>query len=202
MKKLAIITGVVLLLGAAGLSYVLLRSPAVTYEPAFNAANFGHPITNKYFTLKPGAKFTYEGRADDGPTRVQIEVIGQTKQMMGVTATGVRDQVWVNNQIKEDTTDWYAQDSGGNVWYFGETVSNYKNGKLADHDGSWEAGVKDAQPGIVMMKEPKAGETYRIEHLTGEAEDMATVVATGVKVTVPSGTFDDCIKIKEWSRIE
>jgi hypothetical protein len=198
-----ILFGVALLMaGAATSAYSPVRAEAVTYEPAFKSRDFGHPITNKYFTLTPGAKFTYEGTTSEGPTRIEIEVTGQTKQLVGVTTTAVRDRVWVKNQLTEDTTDWYAQDKDGNVWYFGERVSNYKNGKLADHDGSWQAGVKGARPGIAMMKEPKAGDTFRKEYYKRVAEDMGTVVAAPTTVTVPHGTFDDCVQIKDWSRIE
>ena len=121
---------------------------------------------------------------------------------MGVTTLVVRDREWLNDQMAEDTRDWVAQDKDGNVWYFGEAVDNYEDGKLVDHDGSWEAGVDGALPGIVMLSNPKAGDTYRQEYYPGKAEDMGTVVAVGKKVTVPQGAFEDCVQIRDWSRIK
>ena len=136
-------------------------------------------ITNKYYPLKPGMKATYEKKTSKGIERIEIEVTGETKKVMGVTALVVRDREWLNDQLKEDTRDWVAQDKDGNVWYFGEAVDNYENGKLVNHDGSWEAGVDGAKPGIVMLNNPKVGDTYRQEYYPGKAEDMGTVVAVG-----------------------
>jgi hypothetical protein len=160
-----------------------------------NPQDFAAEINNKYFTLKPGTKFTYENRARG--ERIEHAVTNETKTVMGVTARGVRVTEWINGWLKEDTIDWYAQDKAGNVWYFGEAVSNYKDGKLLHHRGSWEAGVDGAKPGIIMPANPKIGETYRQEYYRGVAEDVGTIVATDQKVTVPFGTFENCLQVKD-----
>ena len=121
---------------------------------------------------------------------------------MGVDTTVIWDRVWRNDKLIEDTQDWYAQDKDGNVWYFGEAVGNYVDGKLQNHSGSWEAGVNGAVPGIAMPAAPKIGHTYYQELAKSVAEDMGTIIATGVKVTVPAGSYDDCIQVRDWSRIE
>ena len=174
----------------------------VTYDVPFDPRNFGHPINNKYFAIRPGTTLRYEKKTRSGGIRVEIEMTGETRQVMGVTVTGVRDREWVNDQLIEDTTDWYAQDKDGNVWYFGETVANYKDGRLISNDGSWGAGVNDARPGIVMPADPKVGQTYRQEYYKDEAEDMGTVLAIGRTVAIPHGVYDDCIQIRDWSRLE
>jgi hypothetical protein len=81
-------------------------------------------------------------------------------------------------------------------------VDNYEGGKVINHDGSWEAGVDGGKPGIAMLKEPKVGDTYRQEYLPGKAEDMGTVVAVRTKVSTRQGTFEDCVQIRDWSRIK
>ena len=130
-------------------------------------------------------------------------VTRETKTIMGVTTTVVREIERKRGVLREDARNWFAQDKRGNVWYFGEEVDNYTaDGKLKDHGGSWEAGVKEAKPGIIMPATPKVGDTYRQEYLQGQAEDMGTVVALDQKVTVAAGTFDDCLQIKDWSKIE
>jgi hypothetical protein len=121
---------------------------------------------------------------------------------MGVETTVVRAKEWKNGALFEETYDWYAQDIAGNVWYFGEAVDFYKNGKVSNHKGSWEAGVRGAKPGIIMKKEPKVGDQYRQEYFKGVAEDMGTVVATNKKVTVPFGTFENCVQIKDSSFLD
>ena len=91
----------------------------------------------------------------------------------------------------EITDDWYAQDKDGNVWYLGESVDNYENGKVVDHEGSWEAGVDGAQPGIAMPANPKPGMTYRQEYSKGVAEDKGAVITVGEeRVEVPFGFFN------------
>ena len=115
------------------------------YDPAINPQDFVAEINNKYFTLKPGAKFTFEGKR--GTERIEIRVTHETKKLMGVAARAVRVTEWRNGALKEDTTDWYAQDKAGNVWYFGGAVNNYKDGTLIYHAGSWEAGVNEQNQG-------------------------------------------------------
>jgi len=120
----------------------------------------------------------------------------------GVEATVVRDTASLDGVLIEDTYDWYAQDTAGNVWYFGEQVQNFERGKLSNTDGSWEAGVDGALPGIVMPAHPKTGDAYRQEYYRGQAEDMAKIIATGEHVTVPAGTYADAVVTREWSPLE
>ena len=121
---------------------------------------------------------------------------------MGVKCVVVHDTVTVGGKVLEETFDWYAQDKQGAVWYFGEATKEFKSGGRVSTEGSWEAGVKGAQPGIAMPAHPKAGEPYRQEFLSGVAEDMGQVVAVGETVTVPAGTYKDCVKTKDWSMLE
>ena len=57
----------------------------------------------------------------------------------------------------EETYDWYAQDSHGNLWYLGEDTAEYENGKLKTKEGSWASGVDGAEPGVVVPASPKQG---------------------------------------------
>ena len=172
------------------------------YEPIIQPGDFVDTVNHKYFRLQPGTTYRYQQKTEDGLKRVEIEVTSETKEVMGVRTTVVRDRVWTNDRLEEDARDWYAQDKEGNVWYFGESVDNYREGKLSDHKGSWEAGVDGAKPGLVIRNEPKPGDTYRKEYYRGKAEDMGTVVALGRRVSVPYGTFEDCVQIRDWSRIK
>jgi len=103
----------------------------------------------------------------------------------------IRDTVTEKGELIEVTDDWYAQDRAGNIWYLGEYVTNYENGKVTDHDGSFEAGVDGAEAGVAMPADPKAGMTYRQEYYKGEAEDKAGVVSVGLEqVEVPFGFYN------------
>ncbi|MGH6816742.1 MAG: hypothetical protein ACREC6_13675, partial [Hyphomicrobiaceae bacterium] len=112
------------------------------------------------------------------------------------------DRTWKNGKIVEETRDYLAQDKEGNVWYFGETVDNYVNGKIANHDGSWLAGVDGAKPGIWFKANPKIGDSYRQEYYKGKAEDMVIVVGVGQKATTRYRTFNGCIKTYDWTPLE
>lgn len=170
-----------------------------SYNPNINPSHFTVSIDNTYFSLKPGTTFIYRSTTEDGVETNKVVVTDKTKIVMGVTCRVVWDRVWLNDKLIEETYDWYAQDKEENVWYFGEDSKEYENEKVVSTKGSWESGINGAMPGIVMQAKLKAGELYRQEYYKGEAEDMAEVVSLNETVTVPYGSFDKCIKTKDWT---
>jgi len=171
------------------------------YNPIIVPNDFVSEINNKFFTLVPGTTFIYESQREDGTERNEVNVTNNTKVVLGVQTVVVWDRVWLDDELIEETFDWYAQDSSGNVWYFGEDSKEYESGKVISTEGSWEAGIDGAKPGIIMQAEQKLGQPYRQEYYKGKAEDMAQVVAVNEKVNVPFGTFDNCIKTKDWNTL-
>lgn len=180
------------------------NAAAVPTPFTLNPADFVAVIDNPYMPLVPGTTRIYEGKTEDGTEHVEVTVLDETKVVMGVTVTVVRDTVTLDGALIEDTYDWFAQDKAGNVWYFGEEVDNYENGVLTDHDGAWEAGMNGAQPGIVMFANPAdyIGEAYHQEYYAGEAEDMGEVISLNETVTTPFGTFTDVLQTKDWTPLE
>jgi hypothetical protein len=170
----------------------------VTITPA----DFSATIDNPYLPLEPGTTFIYEGRSGDGASRVEVTVTSETRVVMGVTCVVVRDQAFVDDVLVEDTFDWYAEDKEGNVWYFGEDTKEYENGTVVSTQGSWEAGVNGAVPGVIMKAHPQVGDSYQQEYLKGEAEDMAEVLALGDSATVPYGSFQNVLRTREWTPLE
>jgi len=171
------------------------------YNPIIVPNDFVSEINNKFFTLVPGTTFIYESQRDDGTERNEVNVTNDTKIVLGVQTVVVWDRVWLDDELIEETFDWYAQDNSGNVWYFGEDSKEYESGKVISTEGSWQAGIDGAKPGIIMKAEQKLGQPYRQEYYKGKAEDMAQVVAVNEKVNVPFGTFDNCIKTKDWNTL-
>ena len=157
--------------------------PTGTVDPADFVAAVTHPL----MPLSPGSTWTYSGETEDGTETVVVEVLEETKEILGVTCTVVRDTASLDGEVVEDTYDWFAQDVDGNVWYFGEISFNYEDGEIVDVEGSWKAGVDGAVPGIVMKAAPAVGDVYRLEFLLGEAEDWAEVLALDAVATVPFG---------------
>jgi hypothetical protein len=177
------------------------RSIDVNYNPVIDPADFVATVDNQYFPLIPGTTFHYENTTEEGIELDTVTVTHDTKVILGVTCVVVHDVVTLGRLTVEDTLDWYAQDTDGNVWYFGEDTQKLEDGGIST-EGSWEAGVDGAKPGIVIQGNPQIGAPYRQEYLFNVAEDMAQVIGVGETVTVPYGTFPNCIKTKDWSAIE
>jgi len=172
------------------------------YDPKITPSDFISEINNKFFALTPGTTLVYESQTHEGVERIEVTVTYEKRNVMGVDTIVVWDRVWLNDELIEDTKDWFAQDLEGNVWYFGEDSKEFEGGQLVGTKGSWEAGIDNAKPGIIMKASPQVGDSYRQEYYSGEAEDMGEVVALGETVSVPYGTFSDCIKTKDWNVLE
>lgn len=192
-----------------GSERIELIATADQREPDISADDFSNPtvIDNDYLPLVPGTVYSYEIDTEDGLEQTVVEVLNDTREVMGVTTRVVRDTVTLDGVLIEDTYDWYAQDNDGNVWYFGEDVENYNyddEGNLIDTDneGAWESGVDDAQPGIIMPAEPRVGDSYRQEYLEGEAEDLAVIDALEVDITLSDSSMYTTLKTKEWNPLE
>jgi len=188
-------------------------SSAAPVLPDFSAATFipGAPIDNPYLPLMPGTLYTYVGqRNQDGSTATEVNkvfVTSQTRNILGVPSRAVRDTVLVDGVLTEDTIDWHAQDTAGNVWYMGEFTTEFQyddNGNLigTSHEGSFEAGVDGAQPGLIMEAAPAVGDSYFQEFSPGVAEDQAEVVSLDEEVTVPYGHFTNVLQTFETSALE
>ena len=172
------------------------------YEPVLDAADFTTTIDNPYFPLPVGRTLVYRG-VKDGQTQTDtVTVTNQTKTVAeGITARVVTDVATHGSTVLERTSDWYAQDKQGNVWYVGEDTVSFASGK-PDTSGSWEAGVHDAEPGMVMEANPQIPDAYRQEFLSNQAEDTAWVVERGGSVTVPYGTLKNALTTLEATRLE
>ncbi len=181
----------------------LASKPSAQAETApSDPAKFVAKVDNPWFPLVPGTRFVYH-ETKDGKTSInEVTVLAETKLIQGVTCTVVHDVVKAGGVTAEDTYDWYAQDTAGNVWYFGEDTKEFLPKGVISSEGSWTAGVNSAQAGLVMPAHPAPGAPYRQEYLAGHAEDMGQVVHLGDAVKVPFGALPNCLRTKEWSMLE
>jgi hypothetical protein len=174
----------------------------VRYNPAINPEDFLTPEEtaadpNPYYPLVPGTTFRYAAETAEGGELNEVLVTEETREILGVTCVVVSDTVLVDGEIVEGTRDWYAQDRDGNVWYFGELTVEYEDGEIVGIEGSWEAGVDGARPGLIMKAAPQVGDAYRQEFSIGQVEDAAAILGLSEPVTVPFGSFDDCLMTGE-----
>ncbi len=172
------------------------------YAPQLDPADFVDVIDNPFLPMPVGAHWRYEGESDGDIETVDITVTGDRKKILGILAVVVRDTVTIGGRLVEDTYDWFAQDSTGNVWYLGEDVKDYENGELVSTAGSWEAGVDGAFPGIVMPAVPAAGDVFRQEFYSGEAEDMMEIIGVDGTATVRAGSFDEVVSTRDWTPLD
>lgn len=195
--KYAVLTGTALALA----SCAMFHERADDYDPRIDPKEFQARIDNPWFPLVPGTVYRYRERNGAETADDVMTVMPDTKVVMGVPCTIVHDVLTENGVVKEDTYDWFSQDNEGNVWYFGEDSKSFDERGTVSTEGSWEAGVDGARPGIMMHAKPAPSREYWQEHAT-DAQDKAQVVALHEQVQVPFGTYADSLRIKEWSELE
>lgn len=209
---LGIATGVALLAGCRGEEAASTAVPEgwgagsaweLASEDGLDPADFVEGVDNPYWPLRPGSHWVYSADTPDGTERIDVTVLDETRTVMGIECVVVRDTVRLGGDLVEDTYDWYAQDTAGNVWYMGEYVRNYEGGTFVDSDGSWEAGVDGALPGIKMWAAPHIGGVpYYQEFYEGEAEDLARDLAADATADVPYGVYRPALVVEEWTPLE
>lgn len=182
--------------------------------PNFDAGNFNLPADNPYLPIPGGVKtYVYEAEDEDGLIRNYIQFTPDIKVILGVTCTVVYDVewIWVEDEGQwfklEETWDWHAWDNFGNFWYFGEDTIEYEYGDDwnqtgSNTEGSWEAGVDGALPGIILPGEPTPGDCYQQEYYEDEAEDVGKVLRLNARASVEYDDYEECMVMKEWTTLE
>ena len=135
-------------------------------------------------------------------TRAELRIQEQPATIADYPVTVVRVQEYEDGELVERTLDYYTQCGDGDVWYVGEKVDDFENGKLVGHEGQWQAGKGGAKPGLFMPADPKVGQTFEQERAPGIAEDRSTVVELDVEITVPARTFTGCIKTEDFAPLD
>jgi hypothetical protein len=164
---------------------------------------FVHDVTNPWFPLRPGMQWVYGGVKDGRATTDVVTVKSRRRVVDGVSCVIVSDVLSVHGHPIEKTHDWYAQDTRGNVWYFGEATAEYDtHGRLLTREGSWRSGRHGARAGLFMPARPRIGAGYAQEHFPGVAEDHFTIAGFGIHVHVAAGRFGDAMLTLEYTPVE
>jgi hypothetical protein len=118
----------------------------------------------------------------------------RTATIGGAPCVVIDDRLYLAGHLGERTTDWYTQDSQGNVWYYGEQTAELDDhGRVTSTQGSWQAHVHGAEPGIFMPAHPHVGRSFRQEYYKGQAQDHFQIVGVAsAKVLLT----------KEWTPLE
>ncbi len=171
-------------------------APVVTADPSA-VAGATAVIDNPYIFLPVGLHTVHRGTEDGAATRVVTDVPDRTIPVDGIDVRVVEVAEYEDGELVERTEDYYAQGTDGTVFYMGEMVDSYEDGQVVDHEGGWLAGEDGALPGVFMPAEPAVGDGFDQEQAPGVAEDHSDVVDVGVSVTVPAGSYDDCIETED-----
>lgn len=172
------------------------------YNPHVDPDDFSADVTNTYFPLVPGRTLVYQKTTAGGVERLVSTTLEETVEIGGVECRQLHEVETLDDETVEDTIDFFAQKENGNVFYFGEVTQVFEDGFLESLGGSWRFGKDGAKPGIQMLGNPRVQDAYRQEFLIGEAEDIGKVVAVDQTVQVPAGTFQHCVKTRDWTPIE
>ena len=179
--------------------------PHIRYDPSHYTTH----VDNAWFPLKPGITYVFRGIEDGQRERDLFTVTHETRQVAGVTTRVIFDRVLSGGRILERTHDYYVQDVNGNVWYFGEDTAELdRHGNVKSRAGTWHAGVKGGQAGVIMEANPQPGNTYQQEFDRGNAEDHYQVLSLSKSVKTPYGSWGhNSLRrrvelTKEWSPLE
>jgi hypothetical protein len=166
---------------------------------------------NPLFNLRPGLRTVLEGEEEDNgdliDVRIQITVLREVEPISFTTASGrrinlmarvVEEREWKDGELVEVALNWFARcKETSDVYYFGEAVDNYENGQIANHNGSWRAGVDGALPGLFMPGTFLLGARYFQEIAPAVALDQGENKAMNLTLETPAGTFRGCVQIDD-----
>jgi len=162
-------------------------------------ARFASRGSNPHFILEPG----YTLVLADGNERLVITVLDETRIVDGVETRIVEERESKNGKLVEISRNFFAFNTADrSVYYFGEEVDIYKNGKIVDHEGAWESGKNGARFGLAMPGEAKLRARYYQEVAPGVAMDRAEITGLHETLKTPAGTFKDCLKVAETTPLE
>jgi hypothetical protein len=166
---------------------------------AVDKANLADIGRNTYFILEPGYRLTFE----HGKDTLIVTVLDETKMVDGVKTRIVEERETSGGQLAEVSRNYFAIDRGTHdLYYFGEDVDEYKNGKVTGHEGAWLSGVNSARFGLMIPGDPKPGNRYYQEQAPKVAMDRAEVISVSETAKVPAGTFSNVLHTRESSALE
>jgi len=162
--------------------------------------NFSSSGSNAYFILDPGFQLVLEGKEDNEIVLLIITVLDETKMIGNIETRIVEERESKNGQLVEVSRNFFAiSKKTNNVYYFGEDVDIYSDGKIVSHGGAWIDGKDGAKYGLIMPGKILLGSRYYQEIAPNVAMDRAEIISVTESMKTPAGTFKNCLKTQEGS---
>jgi hypothetical protein len=201
----ALLCTIIVALNIAGIPSPASREPSRSVQDpwisvfAVQKSELGPTGRNTYFILEPGHVAEFR----NGDERLVVTVLSDTKVVDGVTTRVVEERETRAGALVEVSRNYFAISSRTNdVYYFGEDVDMYEEGRVVSHEGSWRAGVNSARFGLMMPGKPVPGLRHYQEVAAGQAMDRAEIVSLTEVVRTPAGTYRNCLKVAETTPLE
>ena len=185
-----------------------MRRPGLEGAPEpLDPATFSHPteVTNPWFPLVPGTRFTWQGHATDEGERVSRKVVftvtDLTKVVNGVRTVVTYDNDYTGGELEEVELSFFAQDDDGNVWYLGEYPEEL-DGETVVKTPTWIAGLHGARAGIHMPALPSPGTPSYAMGWGGSDvhwNDRGKVDQLGQETCVPLECYSGVLVIDEFN---
>lgn len=175
--------------------------PAVTQEPVVDeqpaAPVFTAAVDHPFFPIAPGTYWVLEGEDEGAQRRDEVEVLAEPREIAGVACAGLYQRVYLDGELTEMSTEWFALDDLGNLWKFGEESHELdeETGLFVRTDDSWTADDGDIAPWVFFPAAPQEGDVYLGEQ--PEGGERMEVLALTATAAVPAGTYSDCMEVLE-----
>jgi hypothetical protein len=141
------------------------------------------------------------GQEDGEHQRIVRRVLDRTRAFRvddeRVQAVIVRDRVWQNGELIEDTFDYVAQSDDGAVRYLGEDVDEIRNGNVVGHGGSWLYGRDTQVIGVLMPAHPRVGDSWSSEAVPGITNEADRMVDRLRRVKAHRRSYEHAIVVRE-----
>ena len=158
------------------------------------------PITNPLHPTSEVAQVIMGGHVDDKPFRTEVTLMPGTKSIrwsgQTVDTAIIQYVAYLDGRIHEVALDWYAQADDGSVWYFGEDVFNFEDGKVADTKGTWMAS-ETTPAAMIMPAKPAVGNVYRPENVPEVVFEEVRVEKVNQTIPGPRGEISGAIEVME-----
>jgi hypothetical protein len=153
---------------------------------------------NRYFVLEPGYQLVLEGKEGEHTVTLAVTVLPNTKWIGNVETRVVEERETVDGELIEISRNFFAMcTKTSSVFYFGEEVDIYADGRMVGHEGAWIHGKKGARAGMMMPGDPVLGARYYQEVAPEVAMDRAVIVDVNATLKTPAGGFRGCLKMAE-----